>query len=485
MVDPTEVMRKHPHQLSGGMQQRVMIAQALMGDPELLIADEPTTALDVTIQAEILQLLRRLQKDRNMSCVLITHDMGVASEMADRIAVLYAGQVIEVGPTESILAHPQHAYTKALLECVPRPNVRLDGRMRTILGSVPAPGTAIAGDRFAPRNPLATTRCLTEPPPVRISADGQRLVRSWQPVEAWTQEMVDILTSWDPEAARSRSAPSDEPIIVLDGVNKTYAKGRSAFSRGPRGKGPRGDGGVRAVRDLRLTVYRGELFGLVGETGSGKSTLGKLVVDLERADPGSAINVAGFDLGAKRSHGEERELRRTIQMIFQNPQDSLDPRRTVAQAIAEPLKALTAMDKAARAVRIAEMLDAVGLPARMGERHAGELSGGQRQRVAIARALAPSPGVIVADEPTSALDVSVQGQVMNLLLDLQAEFGLTYIFITHNLSLITAVADRAGVMYRGELLEVASATELVAHPSHEYTQRLLAANPDPFARVAT
>jgi peptide/nickel transport system ATP-binding protein/glutathione transport system ATP-binding protein len=241
---------------------------------------------------------------------------------------------------------------------------------------------------------------------------------------------------------------------------------------------------VRAVKDVDLRIRRGEFFGIVGETGSGKSTLGKLMLDLERADPGSAVSVAGFDTQVSRTSQEERRMRQAIQMVFQNPGDTLDPRWTVAHCVAEPLRALTSMPKPRVAARVAEMLDAVGLPASLAGCYASELSGGQRQRVAIARAIAPGPTVIVADEPTSALDVSVQGQVMNLLLDLRADMGLTYVFITHNLSLITAVADRVGVMYRGEMIEVADAAELATHSRHPYTGRLLAANPDPFARVA-
>jgi peptide/nickel transport system ATP-binding protein len=476
LVDPARVMDSYPHQLSGGMQQRVVIAMALMGDPRLLIADEPTTALDVTVQAEILKLLKRLQRERRMSCILITHDMGVASEVADRIAVLYAGQLVETGPLRQMLERPQHPYTKALLECVPRPGERLVGRMRTIPGSVPTPGTVLLGDRFAPRNALATDLCLTQAPPVHVSADGTHSVRSWAPVLEWTPELVDILTATDRAIAPPlRSDPEDNDAIVsLRGLNKTYASNARATGR-------RAPVGNRAVKDLDLDIHRGELFGVVGETGSGKSTLGRLITDLELADKGSSLVVDGITLGQRHSFSAERELRKKVQMVFQNPQDSLDPRRTVGQAIAEPLQALTSMNRAERKARVLEMLDAVGLPRTAVTKYASEISGGQRQRVSIARALAPSPSIIVADEPTSALDVSVQGQIINLLLDLQHEFGLTYVLITHNLSLITAIADRVGVMYRGELVEVSSAVEVMREPQHDYTRTLLASNPDPFA----
>jgi peptide/nickel transport system ATP-binding protein len=483
---PEKIMTSYPHQLSGGMQQRVMIALALIGDPDLLIADEPTTALDVTIQAEILELLRRLQRERNMSCVLITHDMGVASEVADRIAVLYAGQLIEVGPAQQMLSNPQHPYTKALLECVPRPGQRLAGRMRSIPGSVPAPGSVTVGDRFAARNALATKRCLTEDPPVHVSDDGTHMVRAWAPVSHWTPELVESLTGGAMKAATPpRTAPPAhaDAVISLRNLNKTYAhNARRAPKRGANSKlRTNVPVGVQAVKNLDLDIFRGEFFGIVGETGSGKSTLGRLIMDLEYADHGSSLTVAGHELSTRRTFAAEREMRRSAQMVFQNPQDSIDPRRTIGQAIAEPLQSLTKLSRKQIDARVAEMLDAVGLPASAAGKYASEISGGQRQRVAIARAIAPRPQVIVADEPTSALDVSVQGQIVNLMLDLQREFGLTYVFITHNLSLITAIADRVGVMYKGELVEVAAAVELTRNPQHAYTQRLLASNPDPFA----
>ncbi|MBW9121936.1 ABC transporter ATP-binding protein [Microbacterium trichothecenolyticum] len=473
IVDPPTVLRKYPHELSGGMQQRVMIAMALMGDPELLIADEPTTALDVTVQADIIRLLRRLQRERGMAIVLITHDMGIAAEIADRIAVLYAGQVVETGPADQMLHRPQHPYTKALLECVPRPGERLEGRMRTIPGSVPSPGEAPAGDRFAPRNALATERCATEPPPLRVSADGTHSVRSWDPIREWTPELVARLTGATGDAAPQRALPSTESHLVLRGVSKTYgARDRLWFA--PRATG------TRAVIDVDLEIRRGELFGIVGESGSGKSTLGRIMLDLERPDAGSVVELDGVLHDSRRRRRDQRALRREIQAIFQDPQGSIDPRQTIREAIAEPLKELTTLDRRGIETRVREMLDAVGLPAAAAGKHASQLSGGQRQRVAIARALGPRPRLIVADEPTSALDVSVQGQIVNLLLDLQREFGLTLVMVTHNLSLITAIADRVGVMYRGRLVEVGDAERVVSAPQDEYTRRLLAANPDPF-----
>lgn len=484
------VLHLYPHQLSGGMQQRVMIAMALIGEPELLVADEPTTALDVTVQAEILELIRRLQRQRGVGCVLVTHDMGVASSIADRIAVLYAGQVVEVGPAAQMLRAPQHPYTKALLECVPRPNVRLDGRMRTIAGQPPQPGHMPPGDRFAPRNALASERDLTEPPPLVWSKDGRHVVRSWAPVIEWTEEKVNRLTGYatrDLSPVRTEDRLADKPAIIeLRGVSKTYGVSRQRDLKRVGQPGTLGLGRLskarRALENIDLTVRRGEFFGIVGETGSGKTTLGRLVVDLESADPGSAITVAGHELPVRNGLKGERAFRKEVQIIFQNPGGSLDPRRTVGESIGEPLRALTDLKRHQILQKVYSMLDDVGLARGVADRYPSELSGGQRQRVAIARAVAPQPSVIVADEPTSALDVSVQGQVMNLLLDLQDEFSLTYIFISHNLSLVTAVADRIGVMYQGKLVEVLDCNEMQRRPpEHEHTRALMAANPDPFA----
>jgi peptide/nickel transport system ATP-binding protein len=476
MTDPAGILLRYPHQLSGGMQQRVMIAMALMGDPDLLIADEPTTALDVTVQAEILRLLRRLQIEHGMACVLITHDMGIAAEIADRIAVFYAGQVVEVGDAAQMLGKPQHPYTKALLECVPRAGERLAGRMRTIPGSVPPPATSFVGDRFAPRNALATPIEREQTPPVTVSPDGRHMVRSWNPIAQWTPELIERLTGAPtPNGAGPATRPSSGPSLVLKNVSKTYAQSARGQAVGS-GQGNT----VRAVNNVSFEVRPGELLGIVGETGSGKSTLGRLMLDLERPDPGSRIELDGVAYEARKGRAAELALRQRVQAIFQDPQASIDPRQTIGDAIAEPMRELTSLSRREIDARVRWLLDAVGLPAASANKHAMQLSGGQRQRVAIARAIAPKPSLIVADEPTSALDVSVQGQIVNLLIDLQRELGLSYVFITHNLSLVTSIADRVAVMYRGDLVELADAEQIVRSPGHEYTARLLASNPDPF-----
>lgn len=499
--DPSGCMERYPHQLSGGMQQRVMIAMALMNDPELLIADEPTTALDVTIQAEILTLLARLQRDRGMAIVLITHDMGIAAQMADRIAVMYAGRLVELGSAADVLSLPEHPYTRALLDCIPRPH-RARGALKTIPGSVPAPFDRLPGCRFAPRCSVATDACRSDEPVLRTVGQGaSRLVGGdaiesrahtvacWHPASGAGDERanvgsIDAEDSPDilepPELGSSAARPDHEPIgtlepyFVVENLTKVYAKSARKQSLNSRSGGH----GVTAVDGVDLTLHRGEFFCLVGESGSGKTTLGRLISRLESPTEGR-LTLAETDLASVRRRAEEREFRRNVQVVFQDPNASLNPRQTVAQAIGEPLKALLGLKPADIRRRVEELLQEVNLPIEYASRRPSQLSGGQRQRVAIARAIATSPGLVVADEPTSALDVSVQGQIVNLFRRLRDEHGLTYLFITHNLTLVLSVADRVGVMYLGSLVEVASASALLRGPAHPYTQVLLDANPGP------
>ncbi|AXB43430.1 dipeptide ABC transporter ATP-binding protein [Amycolatopsis albispora] len=422
LTDTERVLSLYPHQMSGGMQQRVMIALALMADPSLLIADEPTTALDVTTQAEILTLFDRVRRDHGTACVFITHDMGVAAQVADRIAVMYRGRLVELGSKEDILGAPRHPYTRALLDCVPQLGVSRRDGFPTISESLLE--AAMHGE-----SAMATeTRPLPQP----------------------------------------RQETTGTPLVIAS-VSKVYGRrGRFSLTRQPE---------VHAVKEVSLTIAPGEFFGLVGESGSGKTTLGRLVSALEPPTAGTITfgehrcTPAGLD-------GDERAFRRRAQLIFQDPQSSLDPRHTAARIIAEPLRELTGLRGAELDRRVAELIDEVGLPAGTAAKLPSQLSGGQRQRVSIARAIAAEPDLIVADEPTSALDVSVQGQVMNLLLELRASRSLSFLFITHNLSLVLSVADRVGVMYRGELIETGDPDEIRLAPRHEYTRRLLAANPE-------
>ncbi|MFJ1759283.1 dipeptide ABC transporter ATP-binding protein [Amycolatopsis sp. NPDC088138] len=421
LTDTGRILRLYPHQMSGGMQQRVMIALALMADPDLLIADEPTTALDVTTQAEILTLFDRVRRDHGTACVFITHDMGVAAQVADRIAVMYRGRLVETGSRDDVLTRPRHPYTRALLSCVPQLGVSRREGFPTISPALLE--SAMAGE----------------------------------PTEAV-------------ETRTLKPRPRTEAGTTLDitSVSKVY---------GRKGRFGRPGSEVRAVRDVSLVIPPGEFFGLVGESGSGKSTLGRLVTALEPPESG-AITFGPHSVTASGLTGGERAFRRRVQLIFQDPQSSLDPRHTAARIIAEPLKELTPLRGAALDRRVADLIDEVGLPRDTAGKLPSQLSGGQRQRVSIARAIAAEPELIVADEPTSALDVSVQGQVLNLLLDLRRTRTLSLLFITHNLSLVLSVADRVGVMYRGELIEVGDPDAVRLTPRHDYTRRLLAANPD-------
>jgi peptide/nickel transport system ATP-binding protein len=496
MPDPRGCLRRYPHQLSGGMQQRVMIAMALMCDPDLLIADEPTTALDVTIQAEILRLLSQLRAQRGMGLLLITHDIAVATQMSDRIGVMYSGGLVELAATEAIGGRPLHPYTRGLFACVPGAERREGRRLATIPGTVADPSQALPGCRFAPRCPLATERCHAEAPPLAEHTDGH-LVACWH-AGPGTGEWTSVHSGGATEAPAQRAEAG--PVASVDAVSKVYAG--SARGRGAAGA-RRGDpGAVLAVDAVSLRIGAEEVVGLVGETGSGKSTLGRLITALDEPSEGTVEvdgrSSAGLSSGASFSAGlfsrrrlsggpsrtgtgrraEAREFRRRVQMVFQDPNGSLDPRLTARRSVAEPLTALLGMDKAEAARRADELLARVGLPPAVATRRPHELSGGQRQRVAVARAIAVHPKLVVADEPTSALDVSVQGQVMNLLLDLRRDLGLAYLLISHNLSLVLAVADRVGVMYLGSLVELAPADVLLARPAHPYSARLLAANPD-------
>ncbi len=466
LSDTERIMGLYPHQLSGGMQQRVMIAMALMSSPDLLLADEPTTALDVTTQAEILKLFRKVQREHRMGCIFITHDMGVAAEIADRIAVFYAGRLVELGTTRQILTSPRHRYTRALMTCVPQVGVRRSDGLPSIPGSVPAPGDQLNGCRFAARCRHVLPACTTAAPPL-ASADGGSQAACWNPGSGPVSLGTATARVEAPEPVRS-----DAPLVQIEGVTRAF------HSR----TGPKGFGGIRrretllAVNDVSLQLAPGEFFGLVGESGSGKTTLGQLVAALDDPTAGS-IRVGDHVHSPKGLGGAGRPFRRQVQLIFQDPQSSLDPRHSIGRIIAEPLRELTDLRGEALRARVRALIDEVGLPASLLGKLPSQISGGQRQRVAIARAIAPEPSLIVADEPTSALDVSVQGQVMNLLLQLRRERRLSYLFITHNLSLVLSIADRVGVMKQGRIIEIASPDEIVAHPQHDYTRTLLAANP--------
>ncbi|MBK8766873.1 MAG: ABC transporter ATP-binding protein [Burkholderiaceae bacterium] len=447
--EPALRARSYPHELSGGQQQRVMIAMAIACEPRLLIADEPTTALDVTIQAQILELLRRLQRERRMSMLFITHDLSVVGELAEQVVVMRNGLVLEQGRTLEVFARPMHPYTRALLACRPsltsRPrhlpviadflNDDPDSPARRLFGAGGPPGAVLAG---------------------ASAPDGVLFVV--------------------PRIEQRERGLSDADPVVLDvrGLVKTFTLNDGLFSRRQ----------VHAVRDVSFKLRRGKTLGLVGESGSGKTTVGLSLLRLHQADAGQVL-FDGVDLQSLSSQ-QWFAYRRRLQIIFQNPYASLNPRFTVGQTLVEPMRIHAIGDDDARRIqRARELLDRVGLPADSLTRYPHEFSGGQRQRIAIARVLTLDPEVVVCDESVSALDVSVQAQVLNLLQDLQDEFGLSYLFISHDLAVVRYLADEVMVMKDGAVIEAAGSDQIYREPREEYTRRLLGAIPRGLAaRVA-
>ena len=459
IADPVRRINEYPFQLSGGMKQRVMIAMALAGEPELLIADEPTTALDVTIQAQVLDLLRRLQAERGMSLLLITHDLGVVANMAHHVAVMYAGQVVESGTSAQVLHHPRHPYTRLLLNALPEvtgPNQRL----ATIPGQVPPLDGGIAGCRFAPRCSWVQDACHSQAPEWSgASRDGVRCPHA---------DNLPVL----PEALRSMNAAATDtqppPLLQLQDV-RVHFPIRAGLLR-------RQVGAVKAVDGVSLSIPPGRTLALVGESGCGKTTVGKAIVRLNTLTGGD-ISFQGRDWSGLQ--GEALRARRNqVQIVFQDPYASLDPRMRVADILMEGMTALGVGNSPTdRLKRVDRLLDQVGLPSAARWRFPHEFSGGQRQRIAIARALAVEPRLIVCDEPTSALDVSVQAQILNLLKDLQDELGVAYLLISHNLSVVEYLAHEVAVMYLGRIVEQGEAKLVLKRPQHPYTQALLSAIP--------
>ncbi|HEU5159077.1 MAG TPA: ABC transporter ATP-binding protein [Streptosporangiaceae bacterium] len=505
---PEERLAAYPWQLSGGLLQRAMIAMALAGDPRLLIADEPTTALDVITQAQILDLIRDLQEHNDLGIILITHDLGVVAQMADDVAVMYLGRVAEQGRAETIFSAPRHPYTQALLESIP--SVHHEARMKlpTITGGIPHPFDRPAGCAFhtrcrhtvpgvcnekePDRRVLAgdhESRCHLEQPPVftltptgygtgngeRLADNGSARVTVVEPTAPALLEVAEPA----PEPA-AEPAPEPEPLLRVRHLVKHYALGERRFGR-PRGT-------LRAVDDVGFDLREGETLALVGESGSGKTTASRCILRAVtpesgdiffRARSGDVVNLATV------RRKDLRALRPEIQMVFQDPYSSLNPRMTVLDIIGEPLLVNGVRSRQQRVDRVEELLGLVGLRPEYMRRFPHAFSGGQRQRIGIARALASGPRVVVADEPVSALDVSVQAQTLNLLMDLQERLGLTYLFVSHDLSVVRHIAERICVMYAGQLVESGPAASVLAAPRHPYTATLLAAvpKPDPRARA--
>ena len=470
--DPERRLDQYPHQFSGGMRQRAMIAIGLACNPRLLIADEPTTALDVTIQAQILELMKDLSRDLGVALVIITHNLGVVARYADRVNVMYAARLAEQGAAADVFAQPLHPYTAGLLRSVPRLDRPRGRKLETIEGLPPNLLDPPPGCRFAPRCPARQDACVARLPgleqivPDRYSA----CIRAGELLRVGPTGLGLQSVASEPPAVKALGrAP---PLLSVRGL-KTYFEVATGFKALAARQGV-----VRAVDDLSFDVYRGETVGLVGESGCGKTTVGRTLLKLERATAG-AITFGGINV--IDAEGEElKRYRRQIQVIFQDPFSSLNPRMTIGQILAEPMLVYRiAPNRSAARGKVAELLQQVGLFEYMIERYPHELSGGQRQRVGIARALAMQPAFIVCDEPVSALDVSIQAQIINLLEELQQKFGLTYLFIAHDLAVVRHISDRVIVMYLGRVMEIADRDTLYAEPLHPYTRALLDAVPIP------
>jgi peptide/nickel transport system ATP-binding protein len=417
--DPEIRIKQFPHQFSGGMRQRVVIAIALAGEPELLIADEPTTALDVSVQDQILSLIRKLCRERQVGCLLVTHDMGVIANVTDRVAVMYRGKLVEIGSTSQILTTPQHDYTKSLISAVPRSSAKVD------------------------RFPLVEY--------IETTAKGLK--------------QIDVSTHW---LGQSEKHSGGENLLEIENLNLRFITQDAIFARNRKY--------LQATRDVNLQIRQGDTFGLVGESGSGKSTIARMVAGLQQPESGS-IRFDGVELVNNPDREAVQRARLQMQMVFQNPYSSLNGRMKVNDIIAEPIRfhRLTPPEQVSGIV--GDLLDHVGLGRQMGRRYPHEFSGGQRQRISIARALACRPRLLICDEPTSALDVSVQAQILNLLKDLQDELGLTMLFISHDLPVIRQMCDRIAIMRHGRILETAYCENFFENPQNEYSIELLSLMP--------
>lgn len=470
IADPEQVLDRYPHQLSGGMVQRVMIAMALSTRPRLVVLDEPTTALDVTTQAVILDLLRNLIKEEEAAALYVSHDLGTVAQLCDYVTVLYAGEVMESAPVDELFARPQHPYTAGLLACLPSSAGGDESRLTNIDGVAPALGARSSACVFADRCPLATAQCRSEKPPLEDTG-SDRTVRCWR----WREIASGELTPFERTQKReATTAPSRSLVLSATDMSKRFGETRML----DRLTGRR-SAGVDALRHVSVRVNTRSTFGLVGESGSGKTTLARSILALIEADTGALeLTDHPITLDLKK---RDRETLRNLRTVFQNPDDSLNPYRTVGQTIGRTIRKLSAepVSRAAVRAKVEELLVAVGLTEDYYNRRPAFLSGGEKQRVAIARAFAPNPALVIADEPTSSLDVSVQAVILNLLKDLRAAEGASYIVISHDLEVVSYLADHIAVMYLGEIVEQGAGADVLSFPSHPYTEALLSAAPTP------
>lgn len=470
--DPKRRYKQYPHEFSGGMRQRVVIAVAVACNPQILICDEPTTALDVTIQAQILDLIRRLQKERGMTIIYITHDLGVVANVADRVAVMYAGQIIEIGMANEVFFDPWHPYTWALLSALPQLGVKGE-KLPAIDGTPPNLFNEIKGDAFAPRNRKALNIDFLEEPPM-YEVTATHMVKAWirdprapkieQPQAIRKLSEPKEETGTDPNAYHPHLDPNREALVEVKDLQVTFGSGRKKFV---------------AVDDVNFTIYKGETFSLVGESGSGKTTIGRAIVRINPVTSGEVL-FRGERISGKISKEMDEKVIRSMQMIFQDPMASLNERAKVDYIISEGLINFHLYkDDHDRQDKVQKALKEVGLLPEFSSRFPHEFSGGQRQRIGIARSLIMQPEFIVADEPISALDVSIRAQVLNLLNDLKKSRGLTYLFIAHDLSVVRFISDRIAVIHKGRIVELAESEELFLRPMHPYTKALLSAVPNP------
>ncbi|MGH3855381.1 MAG: dipeptide ABC transporter ATP-binding protein [Pseudonocardiaceae bacterium] len=473
-----------PHEFSGGMRQRVVIAMAMANEPRIIIADEPTTALDVTVQAQILDVLRLAQAETGAALIMITHDLGVVAGIADEVLVMYAGRTVERAPVDELFARPRMPYTIGLLGAVPRVDVAGRRPLVPIAGNPPLPVDLPPGCSFQPRCPVSVPGCGDREPELAVvpgeagvsggAGDGHSAacIRAHQIHDGRIDGNPLYPVAPVPDTPAARVPRERRPsVLELKGLSKTFPLLKGAVLK-------RRVGWVYAVSGVDLDIREGETLGLVGESGCGKTSTLLEIMNLRPPRSGS-IRVGGVDVAEPRGRAARRQLRRTLHMVFQDPIGALDPRLTVFDILAEPLRAVGEADRTAISARVEELMDLVGLNPEHRDRFPAAFSGGQRQRIAIARALATNPSLLVLDEPVSALDVSIQAGVINLLNDLKATLGLSYLLVAHDLSVVRHISDRVAVMYLGRIVEIGAVDEVFDNPRHPYTQALLSAIPIP------